>query len=359
MSQSRSTKNVPSRGPGKGLSLGGQRTACAWLLLVALSAGEYMASAATFEALGTAVTPAPFPRHSGRDVEDMFRLAKQAGDFGVFIYQWGQPEFRDVATKLIPTAKNAGLTPILGLSPTRLNGARGEFDVPAAVRRNSGRNLSFRDRKVYEPFIADAFELARLKVPYLCLATEINFLAFKDIREYINFAAIYKRLYAEVKKISPDTKVFVSFQWDYFYIMDKRDSAPSKIKENSKLIDIFRPELDVAAFTSYPSDHFRSPDAIPANYYERIYEHINRSDEVMFMEIGWPTTGKGNDATQVEFIQRLPALMAKIKPKVVAWSLLHDVGSGALQGDLGSTGLIDNSGQKKPGFKAFQDLRNK
>ena len=318
-----------------------------------------MASAATFQALGVAVTPAHFPRHSGKDVEDMFRLARQAGDVGVFIYQWGQPGFKEVASKLIQAAKNTNLTPILALSPTRLDGARGEFDVPAAVRRKAGRNLSFRDKNVYEPFIADALELARLKVPYLCLATEINFLAFKDIKEYISFAAIYKRVYAEVKKISPDTKVFVSFQWDYFYIMDKKEPSPAKIKEHSKLIDIFRPELDVLAFTSYPSDHFSSPAAIPADYYERIYEHINRSDEVMFMEIGWPTTGKGNDATQVEFIQRLPALMANIKPKVVAWSLLHDVGSGALQGDLGATGLIDNSGQPKRSFKVFQDLRNK
>ena len=31
-------------------------------------------------------------------------------------------------------------------------------------------------------------------------------------------AALYRRLFQEVKKVSPQTKVFVSFQWDYFQI---------------------------------------------------------------------------------------------------------------------------------------------
>ena len=253
------------------------------LLLGVLLGGSNMASAATFQTLGVAVTPAHFPHQSDKDIEDMFRLGKQVGDVGVFIYQWGQPDFKEVAAKVVQAAKGANLIPVVALSPTRLDGARAEYDVPDAVRRKAGRKLSFSDKNVYEPFISDALELARLKVPYLCLATEINFLAFKDIKEYINFAAIYKRTYAEVKKISPETKVFVSFQWDYFDIMDKKEPSPAKIKEHSKLIDIFRPELDVIAFTSYPFNDFASPAAIPADYYERIYNHINRSDEVMFM----------------------------------------------------------------------------
>src|SRR5947209_1224894 len=91
------------------------------LLVIVAGAGRSVASAATFQSLGLAVTPAHFPRHSSKDVEDMFRLGKQAGNVAVFIYQWGQPGFKDVASKTVQAAKNAGLTPVLALSPTRLD----------------------------------------------------------------------------------------------------------------------------------------------------------------------------------------------------------------------------------------------
>jgi hypothetical protein len=331
-----------------------------WWCVVALVGMLFSIESAygqTFGSLGVALTPAHFPRHSPKDVDDMFRLGKQVGNVAVFIYQWSQPDFKDVASRTVKLARDANLTPIVAVSPTRLEGMRGEFDVPEHVRRRAGRNLSFRDKKVYEPFIADVFDLARLHPPYLCLATEINLLALKDIQQYIGFAAVYKKLYAEVKKISPSTKVFVSFQWDFLYTMDNKE--PRKIKEFSKLIDIFRPELDIVAFTSYPAITYSSPDKIPNDYYDRIYDHIKRSDEVMFMEIGWPSSGKGSEDSQVEFIRRLPSLMARVRPQVLAWSLLHDVVGSSLSGDLGRTGLVEENGNPKRALQAFLALRRR
>jgi hypothetical protein len=309
-----------------------------------------------FPSTGVALTPANFPNHSAKDVEDMFRIGKDLGDTAVFIYQWSQPDLQGTAQTMLKLSKQNNYTAILAISPTKLAGMRGEFDLPESVSRVVGRKVSFADKSVYEPYINDVLELAKLHPPYLCLATEINLLAFSSIKEYITFAAVYKKLYPVIKKISPSTQVFVSFQWDFFQLMDEKE--PNKIAEHSKLIDIFRPELDLIAFTSYPADHFSSPSAVPANYYEQIYQHIKRDDPVMFMEIGWPSTGKGSEQSQLAFINRLPSLMEKVKPKVLAWSLLHDV-PGALGGDLGSTGLLTTRGQAKPGFEAFKALRNK
>jgi hypothetical protein len=315
------------------------------------------ARAQAIDSVGIALTPAHFPRHSGKDVEDMFRLGQKVGNVAVFIYQWGQPDFKSVAAKTMKAAVNANLTPVLALSPTRMEGMRGEYDVPAKVRSSAGKNLSFGNKKVFEPYMADALDLARLHPPYLCLATEINLLAFKDIKQYIAFAGVYKKLYTEVKKISPSTKVCVSFQWDFLYTMDTKE--PGKIKEHSKLIDIFRPELDLVAFTSYPFILYSSPDKIPGNYYTKIYDHIQRSDEVMFMEIGWPSTGKGSEDSQVQFIRMLPSLMANVRPRVVAWSLLHDVSGSGLTDELGHTGLLHGDGRAKPAFDEFLAIRRR
>src|SRR5262245_56346913 len=161
-------------------------------------------------------------------------------------------------------------------------------------------------------------------------------LAFSDTEAYITFAHVYKELYPEIKKISPKTRLFVSFQWDFMRVMDSKE--PGRLKEHAKLIDIFRPELDLVAFTSYPADHFESPADMPPDYYERIHDYVGSGDEIMFMEIGWPTTGKGSEQEQVAFIQRLPDLMQTVKPSILAWSLLHDVSPGNLSADLASTG---------------------
>jgi hypothetical protein len=306
---------------------------------------------------GVALTPSKFPRHGAAEVRAMFDEGKTLGKYAVFIYQWSQEDRTSVARTMMEMSKDAGYTPILALSPTTLTEMRGKLDMPSSVQRRAGRRPTFTDKNVHIPFIQAALELAELKPPYLCLATEINFLAFAGIEEYVKFAAVYKRLYKEVKKVSPQTKVFVSFQWDYFQIMATRE--PKRISEHRKLIDIFRPELDVVAFTSYPSDHYKAPAEVPANYYDRISEYVKPSDEIHFMEIGWPTSGTGTEAEQVAFIERLPSLMAKIKPRVVAWSLLHDVDTSSLGGDLASTGLKHPDGRPKAGYISFSKLAGK
>jgi hypothetical protein len=304
---------------------------------------------------GVALTPANFPRHSRQDVENMFTLGGEVGSVSVFIYQWSQPDLLDVARKMMRASRAAGLVPIVALSPTTLGGMRGALDVPPQVRRAAGRRLSFAEKPVHETYIRDALALAKLKPPYLCLATEINLLAIANLKEYLTFAHVYKQVYPLIKKTSPDTKVFVSFQWDVIRMMGVKE--PNRIGEHAKQIEVFRPELDAVAFTSYPADSFETPARLPAGYYEGSLQHVQSNEEIMFMEIGWPSTGKGTEQEQVEFIQSLPALMAKVKPSVLAWALLHDVRGSGLGADLASTGLADPAGRRKAAFEAFKQLR--
>lgn len=305
--------------------------------------------------VAVAMTPANFPQHKAKDIEDMFALGKEVATGAILIYQWGQPDFQKVARTMTELCNKAHLTPILSISPTKLEGARNELDVPDRVRQAAKRNLSFKNGDVNKQFAADVLELAKLKPAYLGLATEINLLAFKDIKEYIYFAAVCKKLYPEIKKISPNTKVFVSFQWDFFHIMAQRE--PNKIKEHAKLIDIFRPELDVVALTSYPADHFSSPSEIPADYYSKIYNYVGKSDPVMLTEIGWPSTGKGNERSQEQFILRLPELTNPMRPLYIGWSLLHDVQVSSFGEALGTTGVLMKNGKPKPGFAALKKVR--
>jgi hypothetical protein len=301
-----------------------------------------------------AMTPQNFPNHTIGDVKDAFRLVKNLGDHSVFIYQWSHLDFK-VAKLMLDMSREAQLIPILALSPTTLDQGRKELDLPADIRRRAGAAISFANPVIRRAFKKTAVELARLKPPYLCLATEINFLAMQRLPEYRHFASLYKEAYREVKRASPDTKVFVSFQWEWMRILDARE--PFKIKEHSRVIDIFRPELDVVGLTTYPSPFHKKPADLVPDYYSWVYRHARKSDEILLMEVGWPTGGSGSESEQLAYIRRLPALLKQVNVSVVAWALLHDIKLAEFDANLNTVGLITSSGKKKPGYRKFEDLK--
>ena len=302
---------------------------------------------------GVAPTPRNFPRHTGADVEAMFKQSAEVGSVAVFTYQWSQPDFIDIAGKMMALCRQHKLSALLALSPTRLD-ARGKLDAPKALAAKLGGKLSFSEPEIAEEYTRAALELAKLKPAYLCLATEINFLALENSREFLVFAALCRQIYPKLKAASPETKVFVSFQWDIARAIDEKE--PAKIAEHTRLIDVFRPALDVIAFTSYPFEIAASPEKLPADYYDGILKHVGKDDVIIFPEIGWPSGGKSSEVLQEAFIKRIPALFKKAKPGFIAWSLLHDVDIPEFSVNLGSTGLLTGKGSAKPGLAAFKAL---
>jgi hypothetical protein len=302
---------------------------------------------------GVAVVPRNFPNHSAADVENAIRLTREAGRHAVFIYQWGALN-PDIVKALFIRARRAGLTPILGLSPTTLDQRRKELDLPAPVRSRAGGDVSFANPVVRSAYIRAARDLARLKPAYLCLATEINLLAMQRLPEYLHFVAVYKEAYHAVKRISPRTRVFVTFQWEWMRILDARE--PERIAEHSGLIDILRPELDLVGFTSYPSPFHETPAQLPPDYYTWMFRHIRPDDPVMIMEVGWPTSASGSEGEQVEFLELLPGLMQGVNLVGLEWALLHDVQHRAFDVNTATTGLRYLDGRPKPGYGAFRAL---
>ena len=99
------------------------------------------------------------------------------------------------------------------------------------------------------------------------------------------------------------------------------------------------------------------PSDLVDDYYTWMAHHVKPRDEIMLMEIGWPSTGPGSEAEQVDFIRRLPALLRGTRVTTVAWSLLHDVKIPQFGADLGTTGLVTRDGRRKPAWDAFRTLR--
>lgn len=332
-------------------------TACTFVLatLVAIPAGLWSRPAVAQgpSAYGVAVTPRNFPEFTIEDVNAAFALATQISDYAVFIYQWGELDIK-IPTLMVKKTHQAGLQAIIGLSPTTLGEGRKELDLPAHVRRLAAPHISFANPVIRDAFKQSAMALARLQVAYLCLATEINFLALQRRDEYLHFASLYKETHALVKGIAPQTRVFVSFQWEWMRIVDSR--APHRIAEHRKLVDIFRPNLDVVGLTTYPAPFHNTPADLARDYFTWLAHHVLPTDEILLMEVGWPTEGSGNEQEQRQFVQALPRLLSGVNVSVVAWALLHDVGLEAFDANLNSVGLVTTRGHRKAAFADFKRL---
>lgn len=302
---------------------------------------------------GVALTPRNFPDHTMADVDQAFGQARELGRHVVFIYQWGELD-RDVVKVMLAKAARARLIAILGLSPTTLDQGRKELDLPASLRAQESGNLSFSNPAIRLAYLKLAASLAELKPPYLCLATEINLLAIQRLQEFLHFVTLYKEAYRVVKEVSPATTVFVTFQWEWVRILDARE--PGRIADHAKIINIFRPELDLVGFTTYPAPFHKTPARLPPDYYTWMFHHIAPLDPVMFMEAGWPTSGTGSEAEQVAFLERLPVLLKGIRMVGFEWALLHDVQIGSFDANLNTVGLRYRSGRPKPGYDRFRTL---
>jgi hypothetical protein len=102
-------------------------------------------------ASGIAVTPKHFPEHTIADVKEAFQLARTLGNHTVFIYQWQHLDVK-IAELMLTWSRNAGMTSILGLSPTTLDQDRKELDLPADIRRKAGPVISFANPVIRQGF---------------------------------------------------------------------------------------------------------------------------------------------------------------------------------------------------------------
>lgn len=163
-----------------------------------------------------------------------------------------------------------------------------------------------------------------------------------------------RETYREVKRVSRGTKVVVSFQWEWGRIYDAREMH--KIKERSKVIGIFRPELDVVALTTYPFPFHASPAKLGLDHYFWIYHQYQMHRRGPPHGVGWPISGSGDEHEQQAFIRRLPGLLNRVNVPVIAWVLLQDVDLAEFDADLNTVGLVTSYGQRKIGYEAFKAL---
>ncbi|NPA92433.1 MAG: hypothetical protein GXO56_01970 [Chloroflexi bacterium] len=268
---------------------------------------------------------------------------------------------------LVDLAAQSGLSPIFVMDP--LNGLdRREFqNVPA-----SWGKPTFADPRIRAAFRNYAVRLARDFHPrYLGLASEINTYMATYPDDADNFLSLYRETYAAIKAESPDTQVFVTFQWDQLrFPLPSTDAAKTPSKAiHWEFIEAFEPELDLWVISSYPCFYFKTGDAIPPDYYTPLLTKTTKP--LAIGEGGCPSTAPGSPASQSAYLETIHTQLGE---RLAFWIYLlyNDLDMDAYRkilhtqnrGDDVDTlswfvhmGLADVHGNPKPSLATWDALR--
>jgi hypothetical protein len=316
-----------------------------WAVLMALGTLPAMAQSANqigVGQLGVGLTPAHFPHQTGDDVAAMYQAAARIGGVAIVNFPWSDPSLGRVSEQMLQLAEQYRLQPIVQLDILQPGG----FAVAPPTTLGVGQAF---DGAFFDAYAGTVRQLAAQQPPYLAVATDINRLLGISTDRLAAFAQLYKRIHQLVKQVSPRTKVFVTFSWDIFANAAAQHHVPVSVLR--QFVDLFRPDLDILAFDSVPSDRFGDPAAVPAEYYQGIADM--RAAEPVFLQIGWPSAA-GGVAAQAGFVDRLPALLGTLRPAMLLWPILHDIPAGPSL--VASLGLYTADGQAKPAAERFRAL---
>jgi hypothetical protein len=325
--------------------------------------------------------PSP-PEATLESILQLFKDMSQHGDF-VLVQQntaWedfvngteGESQTRTDLINQVKLARQNNLESIFVIDA--LNGLnRKEFiGLPA------GWEASFGNPDVRSAYRNYALWVVRMFQPrYLGLASEINTYMDAHPDDAGNFISLYKEIYALIKAEAPETKVFVSFQWDDLNNMfpQPEEGNRERMSPNWEQIEIFEPNLDLWVISSYPYFVFNSGAEIPPDYYSPLVSRTTKP--LAIAEGGFSSQpvgfAQGSLEDQVAYFN---TLHNQLGPRLVFWvnTLLNDFNIESYAemmesqgrdpqdaislGTFAYIGLRNPDGSPKPALEAWDAFRD-
>jgi len=272
-----------------------------------------------------------FPPESTESAyEKTFELAGEAGE--IVLIQRTPPwkEFlpggslsrdtENVTRTEVLLAEENNLQIFLGIDPTD-PADRGKLNLPEEMQ-----GKGFGDEDVRLAFIAYVkYVTLNYKPRYLAIGLEVNMYYREQPDDFDNFVSLYQEAYDEVKRISPDTFVFPTFQLEEMLSL----LSPSATNAQQwQLLKRFEGKMDVMALTTYPSFVFDKPEAIPTNYLGQVGKYTNLP--VAIAAAGYSSgpgrdgLNEGSEGQQASFLRWLIAQASQLKMPFVVWNLITD-----------------------------------
>lgn len=222
---------------------------------------------------------------------------------------------------------------------------------------HQGQNLGNADLK--SAFIAEARYVAlNYRPAFLALGMEVNATYERDPEQYAKFVEAYRDAYVAVKSVSPETRVFVTFQYEQLMgvVPWEKPHAP-----RWELLDGYGEHLDLFGLTTYPSFAYSVARRVPADYYRQIRDHTKLP--VAFAGVGFasaPSRDGVNSSTPAEqrrFLQRLILDADEMKSPLLIWFIGRDASylTAPPYDLLASIGLRDANDRPKEAWPTWEE----
>ncbi len=252
-----------------------------------------------------------------------------AANFGEVLLLQRPPSWADFLPGAVPSQQlhdttlaeraaiaERGLSLLIALDPFD-PGARGRLaGLPPGLEGEDLSNPALR-----QAFVAEARYIAlNYRPAYLALGTEVNAAFERDPAAYQAFVAGYREAYDVVKAASPETLVFVSFQYEQ--LLGLIPWEPPHVPR-WQLLDDFAGRLDLLAITTYPSFAFSVARKVPPGHYWQIREQS--SLPIAFVSAGYASApgreglNSSTPAEQRRFLQRLFRDADDLDAALVVW----------------------------------------
>jgi hypothetical protein len=219
------------------------------------------------------------------------------------------------------------------------------------------KGKDFSDPRIRSAFIAYAQYLAlNYKPAYLALGVEVDlFYGRRGDGPFRNFQSVYFEAYDAVKRASPNTLVFPTFQYED--MIGVVSATGQRTQPVWSLVSRFDPKIDMLAVSSFPSFLVNSPDDLPADYYSQMKGRLNKP--MAFVSIGWPTNGdQPGEAAQLAFLRRALSATEDLKLSMLIWYLARDpatpVNPSPSFAPLSTTGLFAAEGRPKAAWQLWR-----
>ena len=240
----------------------------------------------------------------------------------------------------------------------------------------NGWDANFANPKVRAAYTNYMLWIVRTFHPrYLGLASEINTYMDAHPEDAPKFISLYKEIYKAVKAEAPDTKIFVTFQWeDLNNLIASANEGRQPYHTNWDEVEAFEPDLDLWVISSYPFVAFKTGSEIPSDYYTPL---LSRTFKPLAVAEGGYTSRpvgsiQGNPKDQVAYLN---AIHNQIGPRLTFWVylLLNDFNLGSYTifmigngqnpidaitlGMFASVGLRNSDGTPKAGMDLWDSFR--
>jgi hypothetical protein len=239
-----------------------------------------------------------------------------------------------------------------------------------------GWSPSFATSEVRRAFTNFALWIAgEFRPAYLGLASEINTYADAHPDDFSSFVSLYRQVYRAAKSESPETQVFVTFQWeDLNNLFAGAAEGRQPYRTNWDQVEAFEPELDLWVISSYPFVAFQSGAQIPDDYYTPLLTRTSKPLAVA--EGGYTSEPMGPfPGTPQDQVDYLTSIHDQIGERLRFWVYLllsdfnQDSYNRAMQqtgrsqedrstlGMFSAVGLRTQSGVPKPALEVWDRLR--